>query len=102
MKEENSMNFSKLNKKLLIVVIVLSAIFLFTHFAITALVGTKGDSIDEIRKEKSELRLENEILASEIDSLKTIENNKESLSKLNLKQMPLNFLDEVNVDLALK
>ena len=96
-------NLKSLNKNLIVMIIILALFYVGLQVFVTSLVGTKSEEIDRVRQEKAQLRLENEILSAKIDSARSIENTKAVVSKLNLQNKNVNFLEEQLTDnVALK
>ncbi|BCX14190.1 MAG: hypothetical protein KatS3mg085_722 [Candidatus Dojkabacteria bacterium] len=75
-------NLQSLNKSLFILNIILLVVFIVIQVGKTSIIGTKSVEIEEIRRQKDEIRLQTEILRAEIDSLKSL-NRSESIAKEN-------------------
>ncbi|GIW58758.1 MAG: hypothetical protein KatS3mg086_043 [Candidatus Dojkabacteria bacterium] len=75
-------NLQSLNKSLFILNIILLVVFIAIQVGKTSIIGTKSVEIEEIRRQKDEIRLQTEILRAEIDSLKSL-NRSESIAKEN-------------------
>ncbi len=101
--EKQTYIFLNINKRLWTLIFVLIATFFVAQIFITSQVGTKSAEIDAIRTERDELRLENEILSSQIDEAKSIENIKKASEKFGLSEITVQILDNLAAtsDLAL-
>jgi len=91
-------NFSlqKMNKRLIILIAFLVLIFFILQMFITNSIGTKSSEIQSLRLEKAALRTQNEIISSEIDKLKTLDQLKQNLENLGLTEKVIQYLDEVD------
>jgi len=85
--------FKALNKKLFFSTLLLIAGFFFVQIYITSLVGTKSTEIENIRFQKDNIRLENEILQSQIDQQYSMENIKKVAEKYKLTEK---YVEEVD------
>ncbi|MBD3362593.1 hypothetical protein GF362_02640 [Candidatus Dojkabacteria bacterium] len=68
-RENTKLEFKGLPKKLLLMILWLSVIFIIIQFAKLATVGRLGVQISEIKNEQEEYELKNELLRSEISEL---------------------------------
>lgn len=93
-KEVQNISFFKLNKVLSYSIIGFVCFYILVQVVITASVGTKSEEIFNVRSQKAELRLENEILTSKIDATRSLENSKEFAKTLNLETKNIIFLEE--------
>lgn len=82
--EKKKRIFRNLNKKLIASALLLIVAFFFSQIYITSLVGTKSGEIEATRIEKDKLRLENEILQSEIDEYRSTTNIKKVAERYGL------------------
>ena len=99
---KKEISFSKVNKKLVVVNTILLCLFFISQMFVTASLGTKSSEIQDIRSQKADLRLKNEILASEIEAQKAMKNVKDIATKMDLVNKNVTFLDEPNnQDLAI-
>lgn len=92
------LSFKKVNRKLMAVNAGLLVLFFVVQILITSVLGTKTQEIDFIRNEKKELRLENEILTSEIDKSKSLASSEDIKEKYNLVEKNLTFLEGDNFE----
>lgn len=83
----------KVNKKLILANIALVTLFFISQILVMSILGTKTQEIDIIRSEKEELRLENEILTSEIDKAKSVTSSQEVKDRYGLVEKNVTFLD---------
>lgn len=81
------------NSMLLRACLVLLVAFFIIQMLVTATLGTKSQEIDAIRAEKDKLRLQNDIVTSQINEAKTIAATKEVQEKYNLHEKGVNFLE---------
>jgi len=93
-RQNKSISFNKLNSYLGTLIIVLAVLYVGTQVLVTSMVGTKSEEIDNVRQEKAELRLENEILTSKIDGSKSLDNAKDLAQKAGLENKNVNFLEK--------
>jgi preprotein translocase subunit SecG len=94
-------SFKKINKTLVKSIVVLIVLFFASQILITAVLSTRTTAIDDIRRKKDELRLQNEILTAQIDKAKTISSSQALIEKYKLTGKEVNFLNDVsNDDLA--
>ena len=91
-------NYKSINSRLIVLNVVLVILFFVTHILITSIVGTKTQEIDLVRYEKQNLRLQNEILTSDIDKSKSVASSEEIKEKYNLVEKKTIFLDGDNFD----
>lgn len=91
-------SFKLINKRFIIINCLLLIIFFISQIAITSVIGTKSSEIETIRVEKEKLRLENEILTSDINKEKSIENIKEVADTVNLRPTTTVQLDRTLLD----
>lgn len=96
--EKKKQIFRNLNRKLIVAVLLLIMAFFFSQIYITSLVGTKSGEIESIRIEKDKLRLENEILQSEIDEYKSITNIKKVAERYGLVEKNIQELVQASDD----
>lgn len=89
-------SFNKLNSYLGTLIIILAIAYVGTQVVVTSMVGTKSEEIDNVRQEKAELRLENEILTSKIDGSKSLDNAKDLAQKAGLENKNINFLEKTD------
>lgn len=95
-------SFKRINKKLILVNAGLIVLFFVSQILVTSILGTKTQEIDVIRNEKENLRLQNEILTSEIDKLKSVASSEEIKDKYNLVEKNVTFLEGEDNDIALR
>lgn len=94
---------SKINRKLFFIGIILIIGFFLVEIASMAVVGTRTQEIDSIRRQKQELRLQNSLITSQIDASKSISSTIEVKDKYELVQKTVTFLDNPSSDeVALK
>lgn len=77
--------FARINRKLIMILVLLGITFIAAQFTILATLGTKGAEIGQIRVEMDKLRLENETLQAEIDKAKTTDMIEPEVAKLPVK-----------------
>ncbi len=94
--------FKKLNRRIAIAVFIVVVVFFGSQIYITSVIGTSNAAIEEIRKEKDQLRLTNEILSSQIDELKSIKNLEIIAEKYGLTEKPIEEIRSVENDIALE
>jgi hypothetical protein len=70
MKTKNSLK--SLNKSLVIFNFILFVLLIVIQIGKTSIIGTKTVEIENIRRQKDEIRLQIEIVRAEIDSLKSL------------------------------
>ncbi len=87
--------FKKFNKRLAIAVLLLVVVFFGSQIYITSVIGTSNAAIEEIRREKDQLRLSNEIISSEIDELKSIKNLQAVAEKYGLTEKQVSEISTV-------
>jgi cell division protein FtsL len=85
--------FKKLNQKLILSIFILSVSYFSSQIYITSHVGTKNAEIDSISNEKENLRLENDILTSKINELRSLEKVRTIADKYNLVEKQVQELD---------
>mgnify|MGYP001235121695 CR=1 FL=1 len=95
-RQYKSVSFNKLNSYLGTLIIILAVLFVGTQVVVTSMVGTKSEEIDNVRQEKAELRLQNEILTSKIDGSKSLDNAKDIAQKGGLESKNVNFLEKTD------
>jgi hypothetical protein len=78
--------FQSLNKKLMVTILICTGLFFACQMYMTSIVGTSNAAIEEIRKERDEIRLQNEIISSEIDKYKSIKNLQKLSEKYELQE----------------
>lgn len=84
------------------VLLVMFFLYFAIQIGIAAILGSKTQEIDRIRNEKERLRLQNEILTSQIDRSKSISSSQHIKEKYGLVEKDVIFLNsEENQDLAL-
>ncbi|CAG1022569.1 hypothetical protein DOJK_01755 [Patescibacteria group bacterium] len=89
-------DFHKLNRILTILIVALFIVYVGLQMVVTSMVGTKSEEIDNVRAQKAELRLENEILTSKIDGARSLDNAKDLQEKSNLETKNVNFLEKAD------
>ncbi|MCA9381041.1 hypothetical protein KC678_02150 [Candidatus Dojkabacteria bacterium] len=92
--------FKSVNKRLFIAVIVTVGAFFTVQMYITSVIGTSNAAIEEIRIERDEIRLENEILRSQIDEKKSTKTLTEVAERYNLSEQYVQKIDSDQNDLA--
>ncbi len=90
---QNKLDINKINARLFLVVCLIGFGFFGVQILITSQVGTKSTEIEIIRKEKDQLRLENEIIKSKINEARSLTNSKEVIEKYQLQEKPIYSLD---------
>ncbi len=95
---KNSISLQKVQRNLIVLIIILSVSYIGLQIFVTSSVGTKSEEIDKVRAEKVQLRLENEILTAKIDKSKSLENIKDVAEKFKLKNKNVKFLEEPKFD----
>lgn len=85
------------NRHLLMICVFLFVAYIFAQFIILSGIGTKGADISAARATQEELRLENEVLQSEIDGARTTANLDAQVDQLGLGYTPI---DRIVVDYA--
>lgn len=93
-KTTKNISMASINKWLLICNIVLFGLFLSLQIGITSVIGTKSSEIEYIRKQKDEVRLQIEIVQSQIDDAKSFDNLEEIVNAQSLVKKPVVFIDE--------
>lgn len=88
--------FQSLNRKLVIVILIGTGLFFACQMYMTSIVGTSNAAIEEIRKERDAIRLENEILSSEIDKFKSIKNLQNLSDRYDLYEKPVEQIPTVD------
>lgn len=93
-------SFKEINRRLALVCFLLLVIFFISQIAITSVIGTKSSEVETIRVEKDKIRLQNEIITSEINELKSIEKIREIENNVDLRptttvQLNKTLLDNV-------
>ncbi|MCA9387210.1 hypothetical protein KC669_04215 [Candidatus Dojkabacteria bacterium] len=99
MKNTNSKKkeiFKSVNRRLFIAIIVSVGAFFATQMYITSIIGTSNAAIEEIRINRDEIRLENEILRSQIDEKKSTKSLTELAKRYNLTEQQI---QKINTDL---
>ncbi len=86
------MNFKVLNKNVIVLNIILGVGFFLSQILVTSVLGTKSQEIDSIRIQKDRLRLENEMLISEINKEKTVNGSLGISEKYQLQEKTVNYL----------
>ncbi len=97
MKTKKKPIFKSLNNKLGVLVAVMLVLFFVIQIYATSLIGTKSSEIEQIRIQRDQLRLENEILNSKIDNLKSVANIEEIAKKFNLNPKTVTQLQNSNI-----
>lgn len=93
-------NLSKINIRIAVIAVILLISIFGSQVVITSLIGTKSTEVLNIRKEKDNVRLQNELLQSEINKLKAFTAAGDTT---NLEQKDITFLEKPNLgDLAQK
>ncbi len=85
-------SFNRLNRNLVILIIVLACGYFVLQIFVTSIVGTKSEEIDRVRQEEAQLRLENEILTAKIDQAKSLVSTMSFQNSAGLEQKNVNFL----------
>jgi cell division protein FtsL len=93
--------FKKINTKIAVAVLLMVVVFFGSQIYITSVIGTSNAAIEEIRKEKDELRLTNEILSSQIDELKSIKNISEVAEKYGLSEKQIELITSPDSNIAI-
>lgn len=93
--------FKSINKKLIVAIGILAISFFATQMFIASSVGTKSEAIEDIRIQKDQLRLENEILQAKIDKKRSITNIEKIAEKYNLQEKQVNSIYSQLENLAL-
>jgi len=88
----------KINKKLFIVNLILIVAFFISQIAVTHVIGTKAQEVDNTRTSKGQLREENKFLEAEIAKLKSLSAIKDVADKYNLVEKNVTYLDAPNFD----
>lgn len=101
MNEKKKHIFKSLNSKLLLAVFIAVLVFFGCQIYITSVIGTSNAAIEEIRIDKDELRLQNEILSSEIDELKSTKNLEEIATRYNLVEKDVIEIEIVDNSIAI-
>jgi hypothetical protein len=91
-------SLERLNRNLIVLIVILGISYIVLQIFVTSIVGTKSEEIDRVRQEKSQYRLENEILTAKIDSSKSLEKTKDVAERLKLQNKNVNFLEEPKLD----
>ncbi len=86
------MNFKVLNKNVIVLNAILGIGFFLSQILVTSFLGTKSQEIDSIRIQKDRLRLENEMLVSEINKEKTVNGSLGVSAKYQLQEKTVNYL----------
>jgi hypothetical protein len=99
---ENKQNyiFKKLNNRMRIAFLVMFTIFFLVQVYYTSKVGTKSAEIEQIRIEKDQLRLENEIINSKISEAMSLTKIEEQVKAMGLVQKIAEELTEPANNLA--
>ena len=87
--------FKNLNKKLVISIMIFISIYVVLQIYTMSLVGTRSGEIERTRVEKNEIRLENEIIESQIDEYNSLSDLDSIISKYGLEEK---IVLEVNVN----
>lgn len=95
-RQYKNVSFNKLNSYLSTIIIFLAIAFVGTQVVVTSMVGTKSEEIENVRQEKADLRLQNEILTSKIDGAKSLDNAKDVAQKEGLENKNINFLEKTD------
>ena len=88
-----------INKKLFIVTLILLVLFFVSQMYFTASIGTQSGTIELIRQEKKQLRLENEILSAKIDQKLSLSEILSKAKDLNLEQKGVRELEYIEDEL---
>lgn len=102
MNKTEKTNFKNINKNLIYFNVALIVLFFVSQILVTSILGTKTQEIDNIRNEKETLRLQNEILTSDIDKMKSVASSEEIKEKYNLVEKKVTFLSDDSNELALR
>jgi cell division protein FtsL len=94
--QKQKFSFNKLNKYLFFTLIALAIMYVGTQVVVTSMVGTKSEEIENVRQQKADLRLQNEILTSKIDGAKSLEKARELAQKAGLENKNVNFLEKTD------
>jgi cell division protein FtsL len=89
-------SFNKLNGYLGVLIVVLAIMYVGAQVVVTSMVGTKSEEIENVREQKAELRLQNEILTAKIDGAKSLDNAKDLAQKAGLETKNINFLEKTD------
>jgi len=95
-RQYKNLSFNKLNSYLGYIIIILAILYVGTQVVVTSMVGTKSEEVENVRQEKAELRLQNEILTSKIDGSKSLDNAKDLAQKEGLENKNINFLEKTD------
>lgn len=93
---KSAINLKRINRRLAFLNVFALASFFAVQMIITVTMGTKTQEISILRQQKNTLRLENEILLSEIDKAKSTFNKEDITKKYNLSNKGLIYLEEIN------
>lgn len=99
-KNKKDISMASINKWLLICNIVLFGLFLSLQIGITSVIGTKSSEIEYIRKQKDDVRLQIEIVQSQIDQAKSYENLEEIVEAQSLVKKTVVFIDDTPNEIA--
>ncbi len=103
LQKQNSISFKRLNSRLLALNAILVLAFFGMQVFVTSFVGTKTQEIDFTRNAKTEIRQENSFLEAEIAKEKSVSQAQDVITKYNLQEKEVNFLQEANLQgVALK
>lgn len=97
MKKKNT-GMATINKNLIIINIILFGLFIALQIGITTAIGTKSAEIEEIRRQKDEVRLNIEILQSDIDEARAKANVEDIIENKSLETKPVVVLDNDRSD----
>lgn len=93
-----TISLSKLNKNLMFLNLTLLIGFFGLQVLITVIIGTKGSEIENLRTQKEEIRLENEIINSKINEMKSLSKIQEIVDSEDLVQKNVIYLDSTDTD----
>ena len=102
-KQIKKISFKRLNRNLIIVLIISLVGYFAIQIVVTSLIGTKSDTLDTIRAQTEQLRRQNEILSSQIDQAKSLASAQGFATQKRLNAKNVDFLikpDTNNLALA--
>jgi hypothetical protein len=94
--EKNKITFVSLNRKIILVDVLLLVGFFVSQIFVMSILGTKTQEIDFIRNDKEKIRLQNEILISEINKAKSLATTTEVKEEYDLTQKSVEILEDKN------
>jgi hypothetical protein len=95
------MNFRIVNKNMIVLNAILGIVFFLSQILSTSVLGAKSNEIDRIRIQKEQLRLENEMLISEINKEKSVAGSISVSDKYQLTEKNVNYLIDSSDQVAL-